>query len=129
MYEQSYHFTFEAAHDRKTPDREAAGHRYARVHGHSFKVRVTLAAPALTAEGWVMDFAALKTACEETREALDHRFLNDVEGLETPTLEILSAWIFRRLKPALPALARVEIARPTLDLHVVYHEAAAGGAA
>ena len=117
-YEQSYAFGFEAAHELAVnvgPD-----HDYAHVHGHSFRVTVTLAASEAGPEGWVMDFAALREACEGVRARLDHRLLNLIEGLERPTLERLAAWIAGELSGALPALAMVEVARPSLSESVRY---------
>jgi len=60
--------------------------------------------------GWIMDFADLKQAFTPAFEALDHRYLNDIPGLENPTSENLARWIWRRLKPSLPGLSRVVIA-------------------
>ena len=59
--------------------------------------------------GWVMDFADLKQAVMPVFEQLDHRYLNDIPGLENPTAEHIAGWIWQRLKPALPQLCRVVI--------------------
>jgi 6-pyruvoyltetrahydropterin/6-carboxytetrahydropterin synthase len=56
-----------------------------------------------------MDFADLKVAFAPIHAQLDHRYLNDVEGLENPTSERLAAWIWTRLKPAVPLLAEVVV--------------------
>jgi 6-pyruvoyltetrahydropterin/6-carboxytetrahydropterin synthase len=40
---------------------------------------------------------------------LDHRCLNDLPGLENPTAEILAAWLFDRLCPALPQIVEVTV--------------------
>lgn len=121
MYEQSYQFTFEAAHDLADNVRGESDHPYARVHGHSFVVTVTLRAGALAPEGWIMDYAALRKACERVQGRLDHRLLNDIPGLERPTLENTAAWIFKAFAPDAPALWRVEVARPTLGERVAYY--------
>ena len=60
--------------------------------------------------GWIMDFADLKQAFAPVFEALDHRYLNEIPGLENPTSEILARWIWQRLKPSLPTLSKVVIA-------------------
>ena len=65
-----------------------------------------------------MDFADVRSAFEPLIERLDHRYLNDVPGLENPTSENLARWIWRELRPALPLLARV-----------VVHETCTSGAA
>lgn len=59
--------------------------------------------------GWLMDFAEIQVACDPVRLRLDHYFLNEIEGLENPTSEILAGWIWERLAPALPCLHRVTI--------------------
>lgn len=85
------------------------GHKCARLHGHSFRVRVRVAGEPDPALGWVMDFADLRAACEPVRAALDHHYLNEVEGLENPTSEVLARWIWERLAPGLPGLAAIDV--------------------
>ena len=120
MYEQSYQFTFEAAHDLAEAVKGDADHPYARIHGHSFVVTLTLRAEELAPEGWIMDFATLRAICEDLRERLDHRLLNTIEGLERPTLENIAAWIFKAASKAAPGLYKIKIARPTLNECVAY---------
>lgn len=86
-------FTFEAAH--RLPH-VPEGHKCARLHGHSFRVVVTVQGPVDPVKGWVVDFADLDRAWAPLYEQLDHRLLNDVEGLENPTSELLGAWILER---------------------------------
>jgi 6-pyruvoyltetrahydropterin/6-carboxytetrahydropterin synthase len=56
-----------------------------------------------------MDFAELARAFEPLHEQLDHRYLNEFEGLENPTSEVLAAWIWDRLEPDLPGLDAVVV--------------------
>lgn len=121
MYEQSYQFAFEAAHDLAENVRDAVDHPYARIHGHSFVVTLTLRAERLAPEGWIIDFAELKAICAEIHERLDHRLLNTIPGLERPTLENTAAWIFEAASRRAPALHLVEIVRPTLNERVCYY--------
>jgi 6-pyruvoyltetrahydropterin/6-carboxytetrahydropterin synthase len=109
-------FSFEAAH--RLPN-VAEGHKCARLHGHSFIVRVTVDGPIGAESGWVMDFAELKTAFRPVHERLDHRYLNEISGLENPTSEHLARWIWRELVPALPRLAEIEV-RETCTSGCVY---------
>ena len=88
-------FTFEAAH--RLPN-VPEGHKCARLHGHSFRVRVTIAGPVDPHLGWVMDFADVKRACRAVEDRLDHRYLNEIEGLENPTSEVLARFVFERVK-------------------------------
>ena len=99
-------FTFEAAH--RLPN-VPEGHKCARLHGHSFRVRVTVAGAVDPHAGWVMDFAALKAAWRPLHDTLDHRYLNDIPGLENPTSEVLARWIWQRLAGTLPGLASVSV--------------------
>ncbi|MBM3907909.1 MAG: 6-carboxytetrahydropterin synthase QueD [Gemmatimonadetes bacterium] len=84
-------------------------HPCARVHGHTFRVRLTVSGPVDPATGFVLDFAEVQRAFAPVHEALDHRFLNDVPGLENPTSEHLAIWIWNHLRPTLAALSAVEI--------------------
>ena len=109
-------YRFEAAH--RLPN-VPPGHKCARLHGHSFRVEVHVAGPVRAPEGWVMDFGDLKAAWEPLDEALDHRYLNELAGLENPTSEVLARWIWDRLAPALPGLSAV-VVRETCTTGCVY---------
>ena len=99
-------FTLESAH--RLPN-VPEGHKCARVHGHSFRVELHVSGPVDSRFGWVMDFAGIKQAFEPLFQRLDHRYLNDVPGLENPTSENLARYIWRELKPVLPLLASVVV--------------------
>lgn len=109
-------FSIEAAH--RLPN-VPEGHKCARLHGHSFRVRISVDGPVDPQTGWVMDFADLKAAFRPIYEQLDHNYLNDVEGLENPTSENLARWIWTQLAPALPALSKVAV-RETCTSGCVY---------
>lgn len=109
-------FTFEAAH--RLPH-VPADHKCARLHGHSFAVRISVAGPLDPQLGWVMDFADIKGVVAPVIDELDHRYLNDIAGLENPTSEILARWLWQRLAQALPGLAAVEV-RETCTSGCVY---------
>ncbi|MBD8898687.1 6-carboxytetrahydropterin synthase QueD [Rhodanobacter sp. DHG33] len=99
-------FQIEAAH--RLPN-VPPGHKCARLHGHSFRVEVHVAGEPDAHSGWVMDFADVKSAFAPLFEQLDHHYLNDIEGLENPTSEMLARWIFQRLAPRLPGLDEVVV--------------------
>lgn len=99
-------FTLESAH--RLPH-VPPGHKCARIHGHSFRVQLVVRGPVDPRAGWVQDFADLGEVFRPLHEQLDHRLLNDVEGLENPTSENLARWIWKRAKPGLPLLARVVV--------------------
>jgi len=99
-------FSFEAAH--RLPN-VPAGHKCARLHGHSFLIRVSVDGPVGDETGWVMDFAELKAAFSPLHDRLDHRYLNEIPGLENPTSENLAKWVWRELKPGLPQLTKITV--------------------
>jgi 6-pyruvoyltetrahydropterin/6-carboxytetrahydropterin synthase len=109
-------FHFEAAH--RLPN-VPAGHKCARLHGHSFHLRVSVSGDAREPAGWVMDFSDIKTAVKPVLERLDHYYLNEIPGLENPTSENLARWIWARVQPSLPGLTAVEI-RETCTSGCIY---------
>ena len=109
-------FRFEAAH--RLPN-VPADHKCARLHGHSFVVTIHVAGEVDPSLGWIVDFAAIEEAWKPLHSALDHRYLNEIEGLENPTSEILAQWIWQRLKPQLSMLSAVEV-RETCTVGCVY---------
>jgi 6-pyruvoyltetrahydropterin/6-carboxytetrahydropterin synthase len=70
-------------------------------------------------EGWVRDFSDINCAMEPLLGVLDHYYLNDIEGLENPTSEVLARWIWGRLTKALPELSQV-VVRETCTSGCVY---------
>ena len=99
-------FRIEAAH--RLPN-VPPGHKCARLHGHSFVIGVHLSGEVQPDTGWICDFADISVAMRDVHEALDHHYLNDIAGLENPTSEVLAMWVWRRLQPRLPSLARIVI--------------------
>ena len=110
-------FGFEAAHFLPSAP---PGHPNARLHGHSFRVRVTLDGEPDEETGLVMHLDDVESALADVRDALDHRFLNEVEGLSQPTLERIAIWLWDRLHNRLPRLAEIEIARDSCHEGCVY---------
>lgn len=109
-------FTFEAAH--RLPH-VPAGHKCARLHGHSFVVRISVDGEVGELSGWVMDFGDIKAAFKPLYDRLDHYYLNEIPGLENPTSENLARWIWRELSSSLPQLSAVEI-RETCTSGCIY---------
>ena len=109
-------FQFEAAH--LLPHLPAA-HKCRRLHGHSFKVDVVVSGELDPKLGWVMDYAEMADLFRPIWERLDHFYLNDIPGLENPTSENIALWIWRELKPRLPALTEIAVAE-TCTARCVY---------
>ncbi|MBL0309350.1 MAG: 6-carboxytetrahydropterin synthase QueD [Bacteroidetes bacterium] len=99
-------FSFEAAH---FLPKVADDHKCKKMHGHSYKVIVYINGPIDLLTGWVMDFADLNRAFQPILSQIDHTVLNNVEGLENPTVECLTVWIWERLFPSLPLLSKIVI--------------------
>lgn len=99
-------FTFEAAH--RLPH-VPEGHKCFRLHGHSFRVEIHVGGEVDPATGWIMDFGDIKAAFKPLHADLDHRYLNEIEGLENPTSENLAKWIWERMRRVVPGLCRVVV--------------------
>ena len=110
-------FHFEAAHylPSATP-----GSANARIHGHSFRARVTLEGEPDPATGYVVHFDELAAGIADAQDDLDHRLLNEVPGLESPTLERIALWLWNRLDNRVPGLAEVVIARDSCNEGCAY---------
>jgi 6-pyruvoyltetrahydropterin/6-carboxytetrahydropterin synthase len=115
MIEISQEFGFDAAHylGNSAPENR-------RLHGHSFYADVTLRGEANPTTGFLRDFGEVDAALMAIREMLDHRLLNEIEGLATPTLENLAKFIFVQAKARLPEVVRVKLRRPSYGQTCVY---------
>lgn len=102
-------FFFDAAH---TLERAHDSEPSRRVHGHTYQAAVTVSAPAPVEPGMVVDLALLREAIAQVRERLDHRLLDEVQGLGRPTLENLCRFIFEGMAHPLWVVERVDVARP-----------------
>lgn len=84
-------------------------HQCRRLHGHSYRVDVVVEGEVPDDKGFLIDYAVIKAAIEPIRKRLDHYCLNDLEGLENPTAEMLAKWIFDQLRSSLPLLAEIHV--------------------
>lgn len=99
-------FGFEAAHFLPTfPE----GHKCRRMHGHSFKVDVIVEGDAPEEQGYLIDYGEIKAAIAPIEKRLDHYVLNEIEGLENPTSEMIAKWIYEKLRAQLPLLTEVVV--------------------
>lgn len=116
MFEVWKEFRFDAAH---TLDAGPGGDpRYRRVHGHSYQVEVWIAGP-LSDKGWVMDMGDFEKRIDAVANQLDHYYLNDIDGLGLPTMENISAFVWRALAD-LQGLSRVVVRRDSAREGCVY---------
>lgn len=89
--------TFEAAH---CLPHLPEGHKCKRLHGHNYRVEVVVEGP-LDERGFVMDYAELEALLSPLVAQIDHRYLNDIEGLSCSTTEVIVGWFLDRLCPQL----------------------------
>jgi 6-pyruvoyltetrahydropterin/6-carboxytetrahydropterin synthase len=95
-------FTFEAAH---------ALPPFSKLHGHSFSVEIAISGKRHPRYGWAADLYEVDKITRKVREDLHEGYLNEVPGLEVPSLENLTHWLWMRLKPEIPGLCRISVRR------------------
>jgi len=99
-------FSFDSAHFLpNVPE----GHKCKNMHGHTYRLKVVIEGEPDPVLGWLMDFKELKDKVGVVIEQLDHKLINDIKGLENPTAELITIWIWKQIKPVLPLLSRIEL--------------------
>lgn len=73
------------------------GHRCRNLHGHNYRLEVVVSGE-LDPRGFVMDFAEMDAEIMPVIKEVDHRLLNEIEGLENPTAEVIANWFLQRIK-------------------------------
>lgn len=110
-------FTFEAA---QTLPNVPLGHKCTKMHGHSFKIEISVKGEVDPHTGWIYDHAKITKAMAPLLEQLDHAYLNEVEGLENPTIENMCSWFWKQLEPKLPGLSEI-VLHETPTARCSYH--------
>jgi len=99
-------FSFDSAHFLpNVPD----GHKCKNMHGHTYRLKVFIEGHPDPHLGWIMDFKELKDAVCPVIDQLDHKLINAIQGLENPTAENITIWIWEQIQPLLPLLSRIEL--------------------
>ncbi|MDB5470150.1 MAG: 6-carboxytetrahydropterin synthase [Caulobacter sp.] len=122
MYELTKQFRFDAAH---TLEREIEAEGSRRIHGHSYRAEVTLRGRPDPLTGMIIDTGLLARKLEQARDALDHRFLDEINELGPGTLENLCAYIWRKLEDDVANLYSVAVLRDSTEERVTYFGEAA----
>lgn len=110
MFEVTIIKSFSAAHRLFTAEGDSEN-----LHGHNFKVEVTVAAPSLNRNGLLMDFRDLKKHLNDILDKMDHRHLNDLDCFagRNPSAEHIAQQIGHelagKLKGAPVRLSRVKV--------------------
>lgn len=84
-------------------------HICSRLHGHTFDIEIHIDGEVDPTTGWVIDFAELDEPVARIKQDLEHRYLNDVPGLDNPTSETLALWMWQRIDPMISGLARIVV--------------------
>ncbi|MEK9672446.1 MAG: 6-carboxytetrahydropterin synthase [Rhodospirillaceae bacterium] len=84
-------------------------HAAARLHGHTFQVRVVLSGEPEPGTGWIIDPAEMRARAGAVIAEVDHRHLNDLPGLENPSTENLARHLQKRLSTVLLGRVSVDI--------------------
>ena len=107
-YELSQSFFFESAHTlRREQDADASR----RIHGHTYRAKVTVGGMPDPHSGMVVDLALLRRAIDQVRDRLDHRLLDEVQGLGAATLENLCRFIHAQVEAPGLRVVSVEVGR------------------
>ena len=85
------------------------GHKCRNIHGHSFKITIKVEGEVDPKTGILYDHARISEAMRPLIDQVDHAYLNEIPGLEQPTIEIICHWFWTRLAPQLPGLSEIEL--------------------
>jgi len=83
------------------------GHKCRRLHGHTFRITISVTGEVDPKTGILYDHALISEAMEPVLAVLDHAYLNEVPGLEIPSIEHICRWVWLRLAPTLPGLSEI----------------------
>ena len=103
-------FTFDAAHCLPKLD---PGHKCHRLHGHTYEVEIVCRGQ-VDEKGFVIDYDDIAKAWVPMHSVLDHHYLNEIAGLETPSTENLVAWMFKWLRESVEPDALADSAERTV---------------
>jgi len=91
MYEVSVDETFAAAHNLRGYKGKCEN-----LHGHNYKVRVTLSGKEVDSVGLLYDFVHLKQVIQSVIRSLDHKYLNELPPFDVlnPSAENIARYIY-----------------------------------
>ena len=79
------------------------------LHGHSFKIIISVKGQMDKHTGFVTDFQEIENAFNPIKKILDHSFLNKIEGLSNPTSENICIWIWDKIESSIPNICEIKI--------------------
>ncbi len=117
IMELKQHFQIESARFLTGLDKD---HPCSHMHGHSFKITLTIKGPVLPPKNWVMDYHEIAKIVKPILNLLDHKILNDVPGLENPTSEVLAKWLYDKIKSQISILTAVNVSETSATECIYY---------
>lgn len=100
------HFNFDSAHFLpNVPE----GHKCRTLHGHTYRMTLYFDGEINEKLGWIMDFSDIKAVVNPIIGRIDHKLLNDIEGLENPTCELVAIWLWHKIKSEVPQLSKIKL--------------------
>jgi 6-pyruvoyltetrahydropterin/6-carboxytetrahydropterin synthase len=110
MFEVSVEETFAAGHALRNYHGKCEN-----VHGHNYRVRISIEGESLNRAGLLVDFVEIKGVMRGIIEKLDHRFLNDVPPFDdlNPSAENMARYFFEEMASRLAGDARENPVRVT----------------
>ena len=107
MFEVSVDRTFAAGHALRNYRGKCEN-----VHGHNYRVQITVQGEQLDSTGLLVDFLEIKRLADQVIEYLDHRFINDLAPFDelNPSAENLAKYFHDRVSAGLTGAAAVRIA-------------------
>ena len=81
-----------------------------KIHGHTFNITIYIKNKIIDKTGFVIDFFDIDEIFNKTiMPTIDHKLLNEIDDLENPTSELLTIWIWNKLKNKLPSLYKIKL--------------------
>ena len=119
MYELCKEFKFESAHMLKRKINNESSNR---IHGHSYRVEIIISGKPNIQDGMIEDAELLESKFLKIKNLLNHKVLNEIEGLSIPTMENISFFIWKKLKASIPTIVKVTVFRDSLAESCSYSE-------
>lgn len=100
----------------------------ANIHGHTWKIEVTLSGKNLNEIGLLVDFNQIKKIIREAAELFDHKLINDIEPFSNinPSSENLAKYFFEKIKESLSIYSDIQVVKVLVsesrDTSAVYYE-------
>ena len=92
-----------------------------RHHGHHYRMMISVAGTPDPHTGMIIDFEEVRqVVTDRVLSLVDHRYLNDIPGLENPTAEHMVVLFWGRLKDVLPGLCEIRLWE-TPEYSIVYN--------